>query len=439
MELEQVLIEIRHLLDIGKTGIASDVLFDFVMSSLGHPVPITLPSNHCCLPPKIVVSRLKKTLEKLLKDNPGRSSPDKYASFFPSAADLELISQTAANYEERQKVYLPGEELFVDQSSSIKCQMPICQDELTLSKKNSSSIAKNNNHKSQQALFETEIKQGHDIVTESVIARSQPGSIIFSDAENRSDVYEDIVTLYPQEDHTAIYDDLDLSLTDEELFYDDEADDREDLCDVDYDIHLPREERAWQIAYDLGSRYGWSLEGIALLQEIFIERGWSQARLAIDGLIRGGMTAEQLELAKELKETWDQRTELMIGFYRSRKDTSDYAYQKSKVLSWVVAYEIISSFYGCNSFDEIEQFIEEAMDYWYSNGRLRHDYRSFLEYLRSSINHSECLSANLIDIEPEEETYQESADYLFNVMKTEMPEIFYCFDWQPELWRQPIQ
>ena len=224
-------------------------------------------------------------------------------------------------------------------------------------------------------------------------------------------------------------------LLDDDLFYDGEEDDRAALIDVEYLGKISRQERAWQIAYDLGIAFDWDDQGIAMLQEVFIERGWQQARVAMEYLMREGMTPEQLMYARELKENWDLRPELTIAFYYTRKDRSNYCYAGEKVLSWRVAIEIVRSFNGCNDFDEIEQFVEEALDTWYSNGRLRHDYKSFLQYLRSAVDHEECLSPNLLDLEPDEEIYMDTNDYLFGVLNDQLQDNGYSINLKPDLWK----
>jgi len=147
-----------------------------------------------------------------------------------------------------------------------------------------------------------------------------------------------------------------------------------------------------------------------------------------------GMTSEQLMYAKELKENWDLRPELTIAFYYTRADRSNYCYSGEKILSWRVAIEIIKSVDGCNDFDEIEQFVEESLDAWYSSGRLRHDYKSFLQYLRSVAEHQECLSSNLLDIEPNEETYMDTSDHLYEILNEQLQENGYGINLRPDIW-----
>jgi len=424
VNLELVLTEIRILLENRDTGTASDVLFEFLLDCLGKPTAIDLPANVGTLPPKIVVSHLRRTLNKLLLDAQYVDDSENQDESFPDNSDLDLILQTSNEYEARQREYIPGEEerqqLKPLRSGPRPSATPITTKPAV-----------------EQAATITEVIEPQ---TEQVIEPIPPTGLPDNSQDNieiLDATYEaedeDYFTELEQEKKSEIHSDGEW-LLDDDLFYDGEED-RAELIDVESHGKISREERAWQIAHSLGTTFDWDDQGIALLQEIFFERGWQQARVAMESLMRDGMTSEQLMYAKELKESWDLRTELTIAFYYTRADRSTYCYSGEKVLSWRVAIEIIKSLDGCNDFDEIEQFVEEAFDAWYSNGRLRHDYRSFLQYLRSVAEHRECLSSNLLDLEPDEEIYMDTNDYLYGVLSTQLQKYDYGINLRPDIWQ----
>lgn len=422
--MEQFLTETQRLLEEGNTGNASDLLFEYLLTAYGKPTAIDLPANVCSLPPKIVISHLRRALGKLRAASPVNNNLCDRKECYPEDVDLDLILETSAECEARQELYVPNEET---QEILPLANTPEAIREITPPQP----LQKIDGQKHNSEAVNPELTL---IVTQSPITPSTdeaPPEELCNhyldlpeiNLDMHADDFEDVFLIdelgeidsEPSTHQETSSEEKDYSewLLDDDYFSDDdEGDEREELYEVEY-VKLSRKERAWQIAYELASSFGWDDQGIALLQEIFLERGWQQAKVAMEYLLHEGITQDQLKLAKELKKYWELHSELTIVFYRTRKDRSDYSYSGEQILSWRVAVDIVGRFQGCTDFDEINLFVEEALDTWYSNSRLRHDYRSFQQYLRTVARHRECLSANLLDIEPIEEQYSDSNDYAF--------------------------
>ncbi|PNU18599.1 hypothetical protein C2E25_16795 [Geothermobacter hydrogeniphilus] len=420
MTIEQLLANIRVLLENGAAGEASDLLCGFLYEKLGKLTTVNLPSSSSSLPPRVIVSHLRKSLNNLLPPEAKASSVDS-ASYELQQHDFELILQTSEECEVRQRAYRPGQESLV---------VPIDAEGEAEACSTSPDI-------SSERLDGPELSQSdrkEELSEYALSSEDNSSEDLLDAAPEVKDLSEEgceFLDFYVLEGQSESNYSTDSEiLLDDGFFYDEFDDERQDLTDVKSDGKISREERAWQVAYELGLSYGWDERGIALLQEVFVERGWQQARVAMEYLLETGMTPEQLLFAKELKESWEQRTELMIAIHRKSSELSGYCYLGEKILSWRVAIAIVRSFDGCSDFDEIDQFVNEAFDAWYSSGRLRRSYRTFLQYLRSVAKQDYCFSANLLEAEPVGEQHFDPADLSFSSLKDQLQDAYYCFDWR---------
>ena len=425
MNIESILAEIRIHLEGGRTGAASDILFEFLFDNLGKPTAIDLPADVGILPPDIIVSHLRKSLNKLFRNVPNIDLSKTSASEDLEDPDFELILQTSQEYEARQKEYFLGEE---SQELNHLQELPSPVEKVI----GKISVI----DKDESQFVAAEITASDGLPEVDPVPSIECPEILSQDSDEMDSVDEDaeIFTAFEQEENGEFFSDEEW-LIDDDHFYAGDEDERAELIDVESHGKIPRQERAWQVAYDLGNDFDWNDQGISLLQEVFLERGWQQAKVAMEFLMQEGMTPEQLAYAKELKENWDLRSELTIAFHYTHKDRSSYCYSGEKILSWRVAIEIVRTFDGCNDFDEIEQYIEEALDTWYTNNRLRRDYKSFLQYLRSSVGHQECLSPNLLDLELVEETYRDTNDSLFWILSEQFRDDVYGINLRPDIWQ----
>jgi hypothetical protein len=157
--------------------------------------------------------------------------------------------------------------------------------------------------------------------------------------------------------------------------------DRPELSEVHFDGACTNEERAYQVALQVGLTHDLESDEIELVHEIFLENGWSQCRIAIEKELIKGTTIEELMLAKELKSLWDNRLDFAIGFNRNKKDKSDYTYSAGRVLSWVMALDIVRLLPPGSDFSELEFFLECEFEAWFGSAEKRAGCQSFSKYL----------------------------------------------------------
>ena len=134
------------------------------------------------------------------------------------------------------------------------------------------------------------------------------------------------------------------------------------------------------MAIAVGLKFGLRRVDIDFLQQVFIEHGWGNARIAIISLLAKGVTIRDIRLAKQMKDIWSDRRDFWIGFYKTRRDTSDYTYESSRILSWAFAVKFTKIFPEEVEFDEVEYYMEEFFDIWWN--RKRRFYFKFIDYLK---------------------------------------------------------
>jgi hypothetical protein len=177
----------------------------------------------------------------------------------------------------------------------------------------------------------------------------------------------------------------------EELSWDDLADLDEfeeaaqrgfDESPVEEDL-ITREQRARQIAVEVLARTDWDIEYLPLLQQIFVENGWSAARVAVEREIDYGVLPDELALARKIKRFWEWHEQFWITFHKIRRNSpycqADAAY---KNMSWAEALRIIRSFPKLPDIEEIYAFIEGEYESWYYNDSLRRTFKAFFKYLK---------------------------------------------------------
>lgn len=177
----------------------------------------------------------------------------------------------------------------------------------------------------------------------------------------------------------------------EELSWDDLADLDEfeedaqrgfDDLPVEDDL-ITREQRARQIAAAVLARADWDIEHLPLLQQVFVENGWSAARVAVEREIGNGVLPEELALARKIKRFWESHEQFWTTFHNiwtnSPYAQADAAY---KNMSWAEALRIIRSFPSLPDIEEIYAFIEEEYESWYYNDSLRRAFKAFFKFLK---------------------------------------------------------
>jgi len=145
---------------------------------------------------------------------------------------------------------------------------------------------------------------------------------------------------------------------------------------------IPREQRARQAAVDVLERVGWDREYLPLLESIFVESGWSAARIAIENQIERGAVPEQIVLAKKVRSIWFSNEYLWTTFRMRSNAPFMQAEAVYRNFSWADALRLIRCFPSIPDEFEIQAFIEELFEEWYFNNRLRRHFHAFLKYLR---------------------------------------------------------
>jgi tetratricopeptide (TPR) repeat protein len=150
---------------------------------------------------------------------------------------------------------------------------------------------------------------------------------------------------------------------------------------------IDREHRAQQIAIEVLEKSDWDPIHLPLLQQVFIENGWSAARVAIEREIENGLSPDELALARKIRLYWSENERYWITFHRIQRNTSyeqtDAIYRN---MSWPEALRIIHCFPSLPDIEEIYRFIDDEFDRWYESDRLRGSFRAFFKFIKFRIN-----------------------------------------------------
>ena len=150
-------------------------------------------------------------------------------------------------------------------------------------------------------------------------------------------------------------------------------------------IGITRAERARQVAIDVLSRVGWGREHLPVLEAVFVESGWGAARLAIEHQIERGAGPEEILLARHIRSIWFSNEHLWTCFRMKSNAQFMQAEPAYKNFSWADALRLIRCYPSTPDEAEIEAFIDDLYDEWYSHNRLRKHFKAFLHYFRYRI------------------------------------------------------
>lgn len=157
---------------------------------------------------------------------------------------------------------------------------------------------------------------------------------------------------------------------------------RTDLLEVDVDGRLTRRDRAWQIAEELGLKYGWSGDDVQILARTFARHGWSAARVAIEREMRRGLTPDELRIALDIRDLWKQNTDFAMSFSGIGSQTDrTYIAHRFWNMSWPCAFSLIRAFDSYPDTEEIEQLLLELHERWKSHSYLRYRFPFFYYYI----------------------------------------------------------
>jgi len=157
--------------------------------------------------------------------------------------------------------------------------------------------------------------------------------------------------------------------------------------EVQDDGKISREARARQIAVEVLDKSDWELKHLSLLQQIFIENGWSAARRAIEREIGKGLWPEELSLARKIRLFWLGNEQCWMTFQKIKHNApfqqADAAY---KCMSWPESLRIIRCFPSLPDIEEIYMFIDEVFDHWYNSKNLRRIFPAFFKFLKYRVD-----------------------------------------------------
>ncbi|MGI8739238.1 MAG: hypothetical protein ACR2KU_06215 [Gammaproteobacteria bacterium] len=139
---------------------------------------------------------------------------------------------------------------------------------------------------------------------------------------------------------------------------------------------VTREQRALQVAAEFLERVGWDREHLRPLQDFFVRYGWSMARVALEREIEKGLDPEEFPIALRLREIWAENERYWTAFFYPPQAKDCY-----RVMSWSMAILIVRSVPGIPFEEELELFVENEFDIWYSSDSLRRQFCAFIKYL----------------------------------------------------------
>ena len=146
---------------------------------------------------------------------------------------------------------------------------------------------------------------------------------------------------------------------------------------------ISREDRARQVAVEVLGKSDWDIKHLSLLENIFIENGWSAAKAAVEREIGKNLLPEELFLARKVRRFWAGNEQYWMTFHKIRYNSLSQqtdAFYKS--MSWPESLKIIRCFPSFPDIEEIYTFIDEVFDHWYNSNKPRRFFPAFFQFLK---------------------------------------------------------
>ncbi len=147
---------------------------------------------------------------------------------------------------------------------------------------------------------------------------------------------------------------------------------------------ISRHSRALQQAIEVGEEFNWDETGIQLLASVFEKYGWNSAKRAVRKQLEHGLIPDELSIAVQIRELWDERTEFSIDFGWSSY-FANMVCGASKdhyhALSWGASIQLIRLTNPLPDIAEIEHLLDELYATWYNCRYLHDSFPSFYRYL----------------------------------------------------------
>ncbi|WPL16973.1 hypothetical protein Thiowin_01955 [Thiorhodovibrio winogradskyi] len=198
------------------------------------------------------------------------------------------------------------------------------------------------------------------------------------DEDDICNICEPFATISDEEETDALFwvdtDDLD-EFDDQARPYDNEPPTINDF--------VTRAMRARQVAVEVLMECDWPSSAVDLLQQVFMENGWSATRVAVEREIDKGLLPQELELAMDLRHFWLESPCFWTTYQWIKSNTPCmYSAAAYRHISWAQALRIVRCFPAIPDVEEIIILIEDSYDRWYSDDELRRIFKSFLEFLK---------------------------------------------------------
>lgn len=182
----------------------------------------------------------------------------------------------------------------------------------------------------------------------------------------------------------------DLFDTDVYAFDPDELDSPETLNDDVISIaeRVTIEQRALQLAAAFIARHDWPINYLDLLTHIFSVKAYGLVVKFLNHYAEAGMRPEELELARHLRDAWQQLPKYWISFYRNGDSAASYYnFSWSQSLRFVILVSHCQN--GMLDEDILMENLETMYDRWFNSSSLRRSYRSFSKYINAAMDQIE--------------------------------------------------
>jgi hypothetical protein len=143
---------------------------------------------------------------------------------------------------------------------------------------------------------------------------------------------------------------------------------------------VERSQRAYQIAEQLGTEYGWYGDDIKRLAEVFERYGWNSTKRAIATQLEAGMTPAQLVVALLARELWDQCEEFQAYF-----GPGETGKIQRPALSWKMAVALATDLGEDADEDDILGHLSDWHDEWYGSSILIKRFPAFYDFVEGRL------------------------------------------------------
>ena len=158
--------------------------------------------------------------------------------------------------------------------------------------------------------------------------------------------------------------------------------------EADFGEDVSHEDRAFQVAMEIGEKYDWDFEEVKLLANVFNDHGWSFTKRSIINELELGMTFNEFKLAVEIRKIWQSHTEFSIC-YSPFGSFGDISLKYKSVYNnphWSFCLKIIRGFDSFPDPEEMEQHFISLYTIWRFSSELRDQHFSYYGFIRDIVS-----------------------------------------------------